>query len=952
MENIDIAIIGLFIFATLIAGFTHGSKIKNLKEYALGGRNFSTAALVSTIVATWASGSGFFITLSNTYKDGLYYLIASTMSYLSLVIVGVVFIPRMKIFLGDISIAESMGKLYGKQVRIITAFCGIMAASGFIAVQFKIFGRVVGYFIGVPIELTICFVGIITTLYSAYGGIKAVTYTDVIQFFTIGLTIPLIGVMVWNHLYYNQISVFETIGQNPKFDYTQVVSFYNNDFLMAIPLMLYFLIPNFNPVMSQRILMGNDLKQVKKAFYIAAAILVVIKLVTAWIPFLLFSINPNLNSQELLGYLINNFTFIGFKALVIISVIAMAMSTADSNINTSSVLFSNDICKPLNLFDTNSLLTARLFALALGTMSIILALSEHDLLSIILTANSFYIPVITAPLLLAILGFKTSTKSVLISMFAGFCTVIVWWTLQIKTNAIIPGLVVNLIFLMGSHYLLNQEGGWNKIKEEPHGNNLRKQLKTSYSIEVILANVISLFKSQIPKNPFAYMGLGIYFIIYSFTAMYSTNVELVKSDNTTILVIYQIMMVSGVVMSLYPLWPLSIKDHYKKTFVRIWWFISIFYMLIVFSSLLVMVSDFGSLQFAIFTANLIVAIILIGWKLSLFLIPIGFYLAIDLYKMFNNTEIIDLSIGSPLSVLMYVLILVSAILVIFLKPKQEYVEETEAKVETLEFDLKHLDSEVTNLNEQVTDYTQKVEHYSERVSDQQKEINRLGLTSEKILNNVNHELRLPVGNVMNFAEMLSEGLDSYPKEYLKELSDEVYKNSNRLSTMILNMLDLATLDVKKVDLQKKMVNFSELVEDRVKTCRKIYLQGKPINFRMTIDQNVLINIDPNYIRQTVDNLVINAINFSQKGTIAITVRKQTHTVIFTITDQGIGIPEKDKYDVFNPFRMASNTESKAEGRGVGLTLCKSAVNAHEGEINVDIRNGTTFRFALPFETEG
>ena len=49
--------------------------------------------------------------------------------------------------------------------------------------------------------------------------------------------------------------------------------------------------------------------------------------------------------------------------------------------------------------------------------------------------------------------------------------------------------------------------------------------------------------------------------------------------------------------------------------------------------------------------------------------------------------------------------------------------------------------------------------------------------------------------------------------------------------------------------------------------------------------------------------------------------------------------------------MGSNTESKAQGRGVGLTLCKSAVNAHEGEINVDIRNGTTFRVALPFETE-
>jgi K+-sensing histidine kinase KdpD len=56
---------------------------------------------------------------------------------------------------------------------------------------------------------------------------------------------------------------------------------------------------------------------------------------------------------------------------------------------------------------------------------------------------------------------------------------------------------------------------------------------------------------------------------------------------------------------------------------------------------------------------------------------------------------------------------------------------------------------------------------------------------------VNHELRFPVGNVMNFAEMLSEGLEKYNDNQLKDLSDEVFKNSNRLSTMILNMLDLS-----------------------------------------------------------------------------------------------------------------------------------------------------------------
>ena len=58
--------------------------------------------------------------------------------------------------------------------------------------------------------------------------------------------------------------------------------------------------------------------------------------------------------------------------------------------------------------------------------------------------------------------------------------------------------------------------------------------------------------------------------------------------------------------------------------------------------------------------------------------------------------------------------------------------------------------------------------------------------------------------------MLDDGLGKFSKEQLKDLSDEVYKNFNRLSSMILNMLDLATLEAKKIELQKKIVNFSEL----------------------------------------------------------------------------------------------------------------------------------------------
>jgi signal transduction histidine kinase len=261
-----------------------------------------------------------------------------------------------------------------------------------------------------------------------------------------------------------------------------------------------------------------------------------------------------------------------------------------------------------------------------------------------------------------------------------------------------------------------------------------------------------------------------------------------------------------------------------------------------------------------------------------------------------------------------------------------------------------LDHEVSGYREQVSDLSEKVSHYSERVEDQAKEIERLGATAQKILNNVNHELRLPVGNVMNFAQMLGSGIDKMSAEEVKMISEEVYTNSTRLSTMILNMLDLAMLSAKKIELKKRTINFSELVEERVKMCRGVYLGDKKIDFRLTIEPEILIAVDPNYIRQVVDNIVINSINFSEEGLIEVTVEREDEFVKLTISDEGKGILMAELYDIFTPFKMGSNSESKAQGRGVGLALCKAAIEAHGGSIKAESNGskGVKFTMLLPF----
>ena len=919
-------------------------------------------------MATWASGSGFFITLSKTYTDGLAYVIASVGEGISFLILALFLIPRMGEFLGKISIAEAMGELYGKHVRVITAVAGTIGSAGLVAAQFKVFGSIFAYFLYIPKEPAIIIAGMIVIIYSAFGGIRAVTFTDVLQFFTFGFILPLVGFIIWNQFYHNGLTLEHSFADS-KFNLNDLFNSTDPRFFSMITMFIYFAIPTFSAPAFQRIAIGSSIAQVKKAFLIAGLFLVIIKLLIAWIPFLLYSIDSSIKPDRLLAYVIDHYSYTGLKGLIVVAVIAFAMSTADSRINSASVLFTNDIYRVFNFKWKSDIFISRLFAFILGMGSIVLSLFKTDILDVIVFANSFYYPIVTPPFIMTVLGFRSSTKSVLIGISAGFIINILWQTGVIVTPLwkLLPSdlasvskdmvgvllcMLSNLIFLVSSHYLLAQKGGWVGIKDRTYLDErkiIQIENRANLRNSILNFNFNRFLNKIAPNNDLTYTMLGIYFIICTFTTMYSTQVELSGNNSKMILLIYQIMMVTGTVIALYPLWPLSINPKIKERIIKIIWPIATFYMLVFFSTFFVMVSKFGMLQVAVYAVNLMIVALFFGWRLGIITIATGFYLGIKFYHY--NFPTLDLSHGfsSPEFILMYVLLLIGTTLIIFLKPKQEYIEATEHRVDILAHEKVYLEYEVSNLNEKVCDLDEKVVHYTQRVADQAIEIERLGATAQKILNNVNHELRLPVGNVMNFAEMLSEGLGKYTKKQLKELSDEVFKNSNRLSTMILNMLDLAMLDAKKIALDKKTINLSELVEDRVSQCSKIYLQGKDIRFQLKVEPNILIDLDANYIRQTVDNLIINAINYSNNGIIKVSIlRNGPNSVELIVQDEGIGIPETQLYDIFTPFKMGAHTESKAEGRGVGLALCKSAIDAHGGSITVTSEGGRGAMFRVIF----
>jgi len=111
--DIDIAIIVVFLTATMAVGLLAGRKVTNIRDYALGNRSFTTSALVATMVSTTISGSAFYIILSKTYSGGWFLSVAVSGIAFGKLFTAFYLLPKMGEFLGKTSIAEAMGDMYG-----------------------------------------------------------------------------------------------------------------------------------------------------------------------------------------------------------------------------------------------------------------------------------------------------------------------------------------------------------------------------------------------------------------------------------------------------------------------------------------------------------------------------------------------------------------------------------------------------------------------------------------------------------------------------------------------------------------------------------------------------------------------------------------------------------------------------------------------------------------------
>jgi signal transduction histidine kinase len=231
------------------------------------------------------------------------------------------------------------------------------------------------------------------------------------------------------------------------------------------------------------------------------------------------------------------------------------------------------------------------------------------------------------------------------------------------------------------------------------------------------------------------------------------------------------------------------------------------------------------------------------------------------------------------------------------------------------------------------------------------QLQRLDEAKDEFISMASHQLRTPLTSIKGYISMLVEGDVGKVTNQQKHLLDEAFISSERMVRLIGDFLNVSRLQTGKFIIEKGPVDLAKVVGQEIDSLLP-NATARGLKFSYKPPKNLpLLNLDDSKIRQVIMNFADNAIYYSkEKSTIKIDLKLEGRWIEFTVKDTGIGVPESEKEHLFTKFFRATNArKQRPDGTGVGLFLAKKVVDAHDGQIIFESKQGkgSTFGFRLP-----
>ncbi len=234
------------------------------------------------------------------------------------------------------------------------------------------------------------------------------------------------------------------------------------------------------------------------------------------------------------------------------------------------------------------------------------------------------------------------------------------------------------------------------------------------------------------------------------------------------------------------------------------------------------------------------------------------------------------------------------------------------------------------------------------------ELKKLDVLKSQFFANISHEVRTPLTSIISPIQSLYQGEVGPLAKHQLELVEQMYRNSLRLLDMINQMLDFAKFDARKMELRLSDVRLDELAEQSVTMFAEVAARnGLELSYEVE-DEIPLVLLDKDKVERILFNLVRNAIKFTEEGRITVTVGCEDKSIVMSVSDTGIGIPDEKLPLIFERFQQVDGSSTRRyAGTGLGLTIVKEAVELQKGKIWVEseLNEGTCFTVVFPTNLE-
>lgn len=272
-------------------------------------------------------------------------------------------------------------------------------------------------------------------------------------------------------------------------------------------------------------------------------------------------------------------------------------------------------------------------------------------------------------------------------------------------------------------------------------------------------------------------------------------------------------------------------------------------------------------------------------------------------------------------------------------------------------ELKKLNEEYQKQNKQIIKQNDELKGLHEQLKDKADEIERqrikaveLTKVKSEFLASMSHELRTPLISILGLTELLIK--DSSVVIKAKDRLNIVHRNGKKLLSLITNILEFSKFESGKIEVKKESFLLNDIIEEIYPNIQQITSEKNiEFNFDVEKNSNVLLNTDKSKLEQILINLLVNAVKFTDKGSVRLGIKLINGTDIeFGVTDTGIGISDENKKIIFSEFRQVdSSTSRKYGGAGLGLAICKKYVELLGGTLSLQSESGkgSRFYFMLP-----